>query len=59
MDDIQMEPPAWLLETIARSDADLAAGRLVSGEEVLAELFAALEELEARDMADRHMPPAA
>jgi predicted transcriptional regulator len=44
MDDIQMEPPAWLLETIARSDADLAAGRLVSGEEV---------------MADRHMPPAA
>lgn len=42
------EPPAEWIEALRRSDADLAAGRLVPGSVVLAELRASVERLEAK-----------
>lgn len=40
-------PPAGWLEALDRSEADLAAGRTVSWQEVRARLLATLDEMEA------------
>jgi hypothetical protein len=42
------EVPAEWLEALARSEADLKAGRIVSGEEVLRDLDEALKRMEAK-----------
>ena len=48
MDDNIPIPPAEWLEALAESDADLAAGRIVSGEVVLRDLKDSLARLEAK-----------
>jgi len=40
--------PAGWLEALAESDADLAAGRIVSGDEVMRDLRESLARLEAK-----------
>lgn len=46
-DDVPRSPPAGWLEALDRSEADLAAGRTVSWQEVRARLLAMLDEMEA------------
>jgi hypothetical protein len=47
------EPPADWLEVLAESDADFAAGRIVSGDIVLRDLRDGLARLEAKASATR------
>lgn len=47
LDDVPRSPPAGWLEALDRSEADLAAGRTVSWQEVRARLLAMLDEMEA------------
>ena len=49
-------PAAWL-EAIAEGEADLAAGRIVPGDEIMRELRESLARLEA--VADEPSPPEA
>lgn len=55
MDDTvhRAEPPTAWLEALAESDADLAAGRIVSGDVVMRDLRDALARLEAKVAAKR------
>jgi hypothetical protein len=46
--DPPMPSEAELLASLARSDADLAAGRIVSGDEVLRELDESIARIEAK-----------
>ena len=48
MDDNLISAPADWLEALAESDADLAAGRIASGDVVLRELKDSLARLEAK-----------
>ena len=48
MDNNRPPVPAEWLEALAESDADLAAGRIVSGVEVLRDLQESLARLEAK-----------
>ncbi len=48
MDDNPNTTPVGWLEVLAESDADLAAGRIVSGDVVLRELKDSLARLEAK-----------
>jgi hypothetical protein len=52
MDDHTNPVPAEWLEALEESDADIAAGRIVSGEAVIRELYASLARLEAAAEAD-------
>jgi hypothetical protein len=46
--DPPMPTEAELLASLARSDADIAAGRIVSGDEVLRELDESIARMEAK-----------
>jgi hypothetical protein len=46
MDDAQNEPPAWLLASIERGRADVAAGRFGNSDDVLSEIAAAIVRLD-------------
>ena len=48
MDDTLPSAPAGWLEALAESDADLASGRIVSGDAVLRDLKDSLARLEAK-----------
>ena len=48
MDDNPVSTPAAWLEALAESDADMAAGRIVSGDVVLRDLKDSLARLEAK-----------
>ena len=48
MDDNRISAPADWLEALAESDADLAAGRIVSADAVLRDLKDSLARLEAK-----------
>jgi predicted transcriptional regulator len=50
-DHINAAPADWLA-ALDESDADMAAGRIVSGESVMQELYASLARLEAKAKAD-------
>lgn len=47
LDDTLRPPPAEWLEALARSEADLAAGRVVPGEVVMERLRQTIAEMEA------------
>jgi hypothetical protein len=48
MDDVPLIAPAGWLESLAESEAQLAAGQIVDGEEVMRELDACITRLEAK-----------
>lgn len=48
MDDPSTVPPCEWLDALDRADADVAAGRTVSGESVMGRLRRALDDMEAR-----------
>ena len=52
-DDAPRLPPAEWLEALARSDADIAAGRTVTWQEARARLLALQDELEAEQARQR------
>jgi hypothetical protein len=47
-DRTELKPPQEWLDALARSEADLAAGRIVSGEGLMRRLRQTLAEMEAR-----------
>ena len=48
MDDMSQHAPAGWLEALERSEAQLAAGQVVSGDEVIRKLHASIARVEAR-----------
>jgi len=51
-------PPEWL-EALAKTETDLAAGRIVPGEEIMRELRESLARLEAKAAGPSQRKPAA
>jgi hypothetical protein len=59
MDDYPHPDPADWLEVLIESEADIAAGRIVSGASVMRDLYASLARLEAKASSDpQPMAPA-
>ena len=50
--DTSYPPPTDWLEALERSDADVAAGRIVDGEAVMQELDACIAEMEAAERSE-------
>jgi hypothetical protein len=53
MDDTPNTAPAGWVDLLAESEAELAAGQLVSGEEVMRELDECIDRLEAKRVVRR------
>ena len=53
-DDLIPAVPAGWLEALARSEAQLAAGEIVTGDDIMRELHESVARLEAKRAAERH-----